>query len=388
MASAHDHADPLFRRLVAPLALILAIAAGTAAGAATAPVGLGTATSFAVLAGSTVTNTGPSLISGDVGVSPGTAVTGFPPAVVTNGVVHSADAVAAQAQSDVTIAYNDAAGRAPTGAITADLGGQTLVAGVYSGGDLALTGTLTLDGQGDPSSVFIFQASGTLITASGSRVALINGANACNVFWQVGSSATLFVGTTFVGSVLALASITAQTGTTVAGRLLARTGAVTLDTNTVTRPTCAAVTPTPSATPTGTPTATSSPAPSAGPTPTSSTAPTGTPTATSSPAPTAGPTGSTSPAPTDTPQPTTGGTPGPPDVTASPRPSDSAPTPSGPGTGGSTGPDQRGSGPTVLVRAGLSLIPTASLALLGVMLGGLMMLLAPPPRPEPGQKSR
>jgi hypothetical protein len=208
-----------------------------------APVGLGTAGSFAVLAGSTVTNTGPSVISGDVGVSPGSAITGFPPGIVVNGVFHAADAVAAQAQADLTTAYNDAAGRSPVTAVGPELGGQTLPPGVYGGGTLELTGTLTLDAEGDPEAVFIFQAASTLITASSSAVDLINGADPCNVFWQVGSSATLGTDTDFVGTVMALTSITAETRATVEGRLLARNGAVTLDTNTITRPECGPTTP-------------------------------------------------------------------------------------------------------------------------------------------------
>lgn len=253
---------------------VIALVGAGGAEAAPAAVGLGTADSFAVLGGSTVTNTGPSVISGDLGVSPGTAVTGFPPGTVTNGTIHAADAVAAQAQADTTIAYDDAAGRSPTATITADLGGQTLVPGVYRGSSLGLTGTLTLDAQGDQGAVFIFQAASTLITASGSRVALINGAQACNVFWQVGSSATLGTNSVFVGTILALTSVTADTGTSAAGRLLARNGAITLDSNTVTRSTCAAAaSPTPTATPSGTPTATPSATPTA--TPSASTTPSG-----------------------------------------------------------------------------------------------------------------
>ena len=146
---------------------------GGQADAAQAPIGLGTVASFAVLAGTTVMNTGPSIISGDLGVSPGTAVTGFPPGTVNNGTIHSADTVATQAQADLTTAYNDAAGRSPVSTIAAGLGGQTLVPGVYSGGALGLTGTLTLNAQGNPNAVFVFQAASTLITASTSTVALI-----------------------------------------------------------------------------------------------------------------------------------------------------------------------------------------------------------------------
>ena len=288
--------------MCATTSLALVLAGAPSASAAQAPVGLGTATSFAVLAGSTVTNTGPSTISGDLGVSPGSAVTGFPPGTVTDGVIHASDAVAAQAQNDLTTAYNDAAGRGPSTNESGDLTGQTLKAGVYkSSSSLGLTGTVTLDAQGDPSAVFIFQVASTLITGSGSNVSLINGAQPCNVFWQVGSSATLGTNTTFNGSILALTSISANTGATVAGRLLARNGAVTLDTNTITRPVCS----------TATSTATASPSTSA--TATSSTTPTGTPTTTTTGTPTATTTGIGSPTgtatPTGTPSTTTTGTP-------------------------------------------------------------------------------
>jgi len=211
--------------------------------AAQAPVGLGTATSFAVLGGQTVSNTGPSVITGDLGVYPGSAAVGFPPGVVNGGVIHI-DAVALQAQTDLVDAYNDAAGRTPVSVVSADLGGQTLQPGVYAGGGLSLTGTLTLDGQGDPNSVFIFQAASTLITADVSTVALINGVNPCNVYWQVGSSTTLGTNSVFVGTVMALTSISATTGAAITGRLLARNGSVTLDSNIVTAPACAQLAPT------------------------------------------------------------------------------------------------------------------------------------------------
>jgi Ice-binding-like len=280
---------------VLTVAMALMVAGATRAIAAQATVGLGTATSFAVLAGSTVTNTGPSAISGDLGVSPGSAVAGFPPGTVTAGVVHAGDAVAAQAQSDLTTAYNDAAGRTPSTSESGDLTGKKLTAGVYkSTSSLHLTGTVTLDAQGDPNAVFIFQMASTLITGSGSHVALINGAQPCNVFWQVGSSATLGTNTTFNGSILALTSITANTGATVAGRLLARNGAVTLDTNTITRPVCSTATTTATAssststTPTSTTTSTGTPTATATATgaPTSTATATGTPTATATGAPT------------------------------------------------------------------------------------------------------
>jgi Ice-binding-like len=227
----------------------------SSARAATAPVNLGTAGNFAVLGGQTVTNTGPSVITGDLGVSPGSAVTGFPPGTVF-GTIHAADAVAAQAQVDLTAAYNDAAGRTPATALPGDIGGLTLTPGVYNASSsLGITGTVTLDGQGDPNAVFIIQVGSALTTASGSVVNLINGAQACNVFWQVGSSATLGTGSTFSGNILALTSITATTGANVNGRLLARNGAVTLDTNVVSRADCAP-TPTPTVTVTQTVTAT------------------------------------------------------------------------------------------------------------------------------------
>lgn len=241
--------------LSVPVALASLAFAGTAA-AAQAPVGLGTTGSYGVLGGQSVTNTGPTLIYGDLGVSPGTAISGFPPGLVL-GTMHSADAEAGQAQSDLTTAYNDAAGRDPDANVATELGGRTLNPGAYRSPTLGITGALTLNAQGDPNAVFIFQAGSTLITASNSSVNLINGAQACNVYWQVGSSATLGTGTRFVGNVLALTSISAQTGATVQGRLFARNGSTTLDTNTVTRSQCAGPGPAPGPGPgpgTGTPT--------------------------------------------------------------------------------------------------------------------------------------
>src|SRR3984957_15466017 len=157
---------------------VVAVMASQPAGAATAPVNLGTAASFAVLAGSTVTNTGRSTIDGDLGVSPGTAVTGFPPGIVSDGTIHRADGVANGAQSDLTTAYNDAAGRSPTASVPAMIGaGQTLAPGVYNASSsLEVSGSLTLDGGGDPDSVFIFQAPSTLTTDSASTITLTDGA--------------------------------------------------------------------------------------------------------------------------------------------------------------------------------------------------------------------
>lgn len=246
------------RRAVGGLLVAVLLATGGTASAAE-PVGLGTAATFAVLGGSTVTNTGPSVITGDVGVSPGTSITGFPPGEVRDGTIHADDEVAKQAQTDLTTAYNDAAGR-PATPISDDLGGQTLSPGVYrSDAGMEVTGTVTLDGQGDPAAVFIFQAGSTLITASSSVVALVRGAHPCNVFWQVGSSATLATDSTFAGTVMALASVTVESGAVVQGRVLARTGAVTLDTNTVTRPTCESTTTSSTSTPTTSTPTTSTP---------------------------------------------------------------------------------------------------------------------------------
>jgi hypothetical protein len=235
----------LRRRLVGRTAavsiLILAgaVSAPYAASAAEAPVGLGTVGAYSVLGGQTVTNIGPTTMSRGLGVSPGTAIVGFPPGRAT-GATHAGDAPAAQAQADLVTAYNDAAGRAVTASVGADLVGMTLVAGVYNAtGPMGLSGALTLDGQGDPNAVFVFQASSTLITASSSSVNVINGAQACHVYWQVGSSATLGTGSSFKGTIMALTSVTVTTGVTVQGRALARNGAVTLDNDVFTSPDCA-----------------------------------------------------------------------------------------------------------------------------------------------------
>jgi hypothetical protein len=219
-------------------------AASSPASAADARVGLGTAAHYAVLAGTTVTNTGDSVVSGDLGLSPGSAVTGFPPGEVVNGSQHIADAVALDAQSDLTIAYNDAAGRPTAHNVTGqDLGGMTLTPGVYEASSaMSLTGTLTLNAQGDPAAVFIFKAGSSLIAASGSRVRFINGGSACNVFWKVGSSATLGTSTDFIGTIMALTSAALQHTAKVEGRVLARNGAVTLDDNVITAPDCSPTT--------------------------------------------------------------------------------------------------------------------------------------------------
>ena len=205
--------------------------------AQTAPP-LGQAGGFAVPGAQAVTNTGPTVVTGDLGIWPNTAssITGFPPGTVI-GATHPGDAVAQQAQSDVTTAYNDLAGQAcaPGSVLTGiDLGGLTLTPGVYCFSTSAqLTGTLTLDAQGNPNAVFVFQIGTTLTTASNSRVLVINSGSSCNAFWQIGSSATLGTTTAFAGNILALVSITLNTGVVAPGRALARTGAVTLDSNSV-----------------------------------------------------------------------------------------------------------------------------------------------------------
>ncbi|MGC9158883.1 MAG: ice-binding family protein [Terracidiphilus sp.] len=193
---------------------------------------------FAVLAASTVTNTGSTTVSGDVGLSPGTSVTGFPPGLVS-GTIHIADGAAAQAQAALTAGYIDAAGRSGGTSVSGDLVGRTLTAGVYkSSSSLAVSGDVTLDAQGNPDAVFIFQIGSTLTTGSGSHVILANGATACNVIWQVGSSATLGTNSVFKGNILALTSITITTGVNLEGRALARNGAVTLDSDVITGCTC------------------------------------------------------------------------------------------------------------------------------------------------------
>ena len=231
--------------ITAGLALTLAMSALTgglnanAAGPTT--VNLGAAGTFAILAGTpAITNTNPSQISGNIGIHPAAAVTGFPPGVVMAGTIYAGDSIALQAKDALAAAYNDAASR-PSTATVATLSG-TLVGGVYNSGGatLGIAGTVTLDGQNDPSSVWIFQATSDLVTPSSSTVALINGASPCNVFWQVTSSAALGSGSTMVGTILALSSITMASGVTVNGRALARNGTVTLDNDTITRPTCAA----------------------------------------------------------------------------------------------------------------------------------------------------
>lgn len=234
-------AGPLFNVSASPLKL------------GTAP-SLGTAQSFVAMGGSTLTNTGSSTINGDLGVWPGLAYTGFPPGAVTPPyAIHDGDAIAQQAQNDITTAFNALSQPVVSDLTGQDLGILTLTPGVYSFSSSAqLTGTLTLDAGGDPNAVFIFLIGSTLTTASGSSVNIINSGSACNLFWQVGSSATLGTTTAFQGTIIALQSITLNTGASIIpGRALARNGALTLDTNTINGTICTTP-PAPVSTPTST----------------------------------------------------------------------------------------------------------------------------------------
>jgi hypothetical protein len=223
--------------------------------AATAPVGLGSAESFSVLAGSTVTNTGPTTMFGNLGLSPGSSVTGAPQVF---GQTHVDDAVANEAKNSLTTAFNVAASRPSNGSAGTDLAGQMFLPGVRTASSSLLlsSGSVTLNAQGNPNAVFIFQIGTTLITGSNTSVSLVNGAQACNVFWEVGSSATLGTGTSFVGTLMASTTITANTAATIHGRLLAQTGAVNLEANTITTSSCTAGPETPTAAEVATGTAT------------------------------------------------------------------------------------------------------------------------------------
>jgi len=315
-------------------------------------VDLGTAGSYSVLGGTTVTNTGPSVLSSNVGVSPGSAITGFPPGT-TGGVVHANDAHAAQAQADLTTAYNDAAGQASDASIGAELGGLTLAPGVYTAASSTqITGPLTLDAGGDPDAVFIFQIGSTLVTGSNSSVVLLNDAQSCHVFWQVGSSATLGTSSGFVGTIMALTSVTANTGATVEGRALARNGAVTLDTNVFTDVSCATTSTTPptSAAPSSTATGTGTPTGTASTTSSPSTPPTGSTTATT-------PTNTAVVSPTDT----------------SSSASNETASVAAVGPGESTSGEGPGTGPLAYTGGG-SIGPLVALAS-GAVLAGLVVIL-------------
>ncbi|MGK9146540.1 DUF3494 domain-containing protein [Plantibacter flavus] len=223
----------LITAVAAATCVLLGVSPASAATTIDGPIDLGSAADFGVLGASTVTNTGPSVITGDVGLSPGSEVTGFPPGL-SGGTLHVTDEVAALAQDDLGTAMGVASSLTPTTQGLGDLAGLSLTPGVYSGGELSLNGELTLSGTAE--SVWVFQAASTLVTGTGASIILTDGASACNVFWRVGSSATLGESTDFAGTILADESITTVTGTTVEGRLLASTGAVTLDSTVVTQP--------------------------------------------------------------------------------------------------------------------------------------------------------
>ena len=235
-------------------AVALALFAVPAAASASA-VDLATVSPFVVLGGTTVTNTGPSVLNGDLGVSPGTELKGFGLPAVVNGATQATNAVAAKAQLDLTNAYDVAAGQpvAPADDLSGtDLGNRKLGPGAYRYNAAALlTGALTLDAEGDPNAQFVFKIGSALTTESASSVVLVNGASPCNVYWQVGSSADLGTTTSFQGNLMALTSISLKNGATVVGRMLARNGAVTLINNVLTRPLCATGSTAP---PSGTPT--------------------------------------------------------------------------------------------------------------------------------------
>ena len=197
---------------------------------------------FAVLAGTTVTCAGASAITGDVGVSPGAAIVGFPAPCNDVGTLHGGDVTAANGQADLTTAYNTLAALPCASTVGPNLAGLTLTPGVYCVGAIAsnLTGVLTLDAQANPNAVFVFQMSSTLITSPNSTVSIINGGNACGVEWQVSSSATIDTNTTFVGNILALTAITMNNGASLTGRALARNAAVTLNNNNISFLACGA----------------------------------------------------------------------------------------------------------------------------------------------------
>src|ERR1700737_3091610 len=264
------------RRLMLGISLsILVVGVNSMVALASTAPGLGTAASYAILAGTpNVTNTGATVVSGSLGISPADAVTGFPPGTVVNGTIQAATAAAGVAKNDLTAAYGVAASSPCNFNKTGEnLGGKTLTPGTYCQTTApTLTGVLTLSGNG----VFIFQIGSTLVTAPGASVVLSGGAQPCNVFWQVSSSATLDTTTTFVGTIMALTSISLNNGASIQGRALARNGAVTLINNRITAPTecnevsvpgpTATASPTPTPTPTATPTASPTASPTAHPT--------------------------------------------------------------------------------------------------------------------------
>ncbi len=247
--SSPTHLKRGFAGIILAAALALAVPAAVQA----APVNLATSSPFVVLAGTTVTNEGTSILNGDLGVAPGTALVGFGSPSVVNGAEHASDGVASGAQSDLTNAYNVAAEQ-PSELLSGDLGNRELGPGTYSyASDALLTGALTLDAEGNPDAEFVIQIGSQLTTESASSVVLINGASPCNVYWQVGSSAELGTTTAFAGNLMALTSISLNNGAVVNGRMLARNGQVSLINNVLTRPLCGIGSTTPPAVPPGGP---------------------------------------------------------------------------------------------------------------------------------------
>jgi hypothetical protein len=334
MPTTRPQPTPVFRRLVIPVAVLVAALVLPPIGLAADPPDLGTAADYAIVANTTITNTGVSVIDGNLALV-GPSVTGL--GGVVTGRSDIGNAAASRAEADVLSAHQDATGSGPaTDMSGVDLGGMTLSPGIYHfGSSAALHGTLTLDGGGASNATFIFQIGSTLTTGTGARVRLINGADGCAVFWAVGSSATIGTATSLQGNLMALVSITMTTGATIGvgggrngGRAFAQNGAITLDTNVIIAPTgpcnAPAPTPKPTAVPTAAPTARATPVPTAGPTPR--------PTPTPSPKPTAGP---SLPVPTPrvaTPIPSASGSAAPPAVASAP-PSPSALSAPGPVSG-------------------------------------------------------
>ena len=250
-----------FTSLFVTLLLMVMVVKPTMVMAAQPTVNLKTTSTYAVLAGSAITNTGTTTINGsaggnitgnvggDVGVYPGKAFTGRASTTIS-GAVHLADTDAIKAKDDLVSAYDDATGRKPVTRIPSELGETTLKPGVYDSADgtFQITGKLTLDAENDPNGVFVFKTDSTLKTASNSSINLLNKARFCRTFWKVGSSATLGTNSHFVGHIFALDSITANTGTTVQGQLLARNGSVTLDNNVITNGFCNETSSTPKST--------------------------------------------------------------------------------------------------------------------------------------------
>ena len=361
----------------------------TALPAAADPVvSLGTASSFGVLAGAGITNTGPTTIIGDIGSFPTATVTGVA-AITLIGTDHGGDSVTQGAKDALVTAYDDVASRPVTAFVPVELGGTTLLPGVYASGTFGLTGVLTLNSGGDPNATFVFQAASTLITEANSGIVLI-GVDPCRVVWQVGSSATFKTGTTFAGDVLAYTSITAQTNATFDGRLLARNGAVTLDTNTITKADCAPALPaattttTAPATTTTTSTSTTTTAPATTTTTsTSTTAPIDTPAASvnvalpGTPAPIDTPAASVNVALPGTPAPTLSAGPPPVVVADVPPATSSSPPSTSPNTPPSLRSNPPAQRPPSLPVTGMSSGPLLVIALGLIAIGAFAVLVSP-----------